>query len=322
MHSGLIVDEREEEMAAGESRTQRVKAWQKALERCRQKPSRKRVHGLRVSTLRLQAELERWMENADAEDPARAAVERWMRQAQALRKALKPVREVDVQLQMLLGLEEEGDARRLTVPVCSRTCRQQTKEMAERLKEKRKDLAHQLTNAVETRHHRLTRRCDELQLALGPAPARFPAPEEGAVQRLLARTAEEFPELSAANLHAFRKRVKRARYAAEGAAGNELAQRQAACLGRMQTVAGEWHDWQALAKRARRMLGKRDAGDGLATLLETVEEAERLKALSYCRRTMARLLRHLLTEELEALPPKTPAKRAESKLPSEQRRAG
>lgn len=323
MDSGLGLDEDWRDGVTQQGWAGRLEAWRAALESCRKKPSRKRVHGLRVATLRLQAELERWLAEAGTEDPADEALQRWMREACRLREALKPAREADVQLEMLAGLQNADDARRQTVPVWSRTCRQQAKEMAEHLKGQRKEAARRLAKALEARHGRLTRRCDELEMALGNAMAKRAEPTADEVSRQFARMMEEFAELSAGNLHAFRNQVKRVRYAAEQAAASDApAPRQAACLRRIQTAAGEWHDWQALAKRARHMLGKRDAGDGLATVLEMLEGAALKKALSYCRRTTARLMRHATTEERAAPQPKKPVLRAEAKLQREQRRAG
>jgi CHAD domain-containing protein len=104
-----------------------------------------------------------------------------------------------------------------------------------------------------------------------------------------AEVVAEFPSLDAANLHEFRKRIKKVRYLAEMVAADdhEIA-RQAASLKKIQTAIGEWHDWDALAKREDHAHGKHEE---LTELLRTLAAESLEKALEVCDRLTTSLLK-------------------------------
>lgn len=293
--------------AAGSEWAVRLASWRNLAEECGRKPSRKRVHGLRVATLRLQTELEQWLAAAGEEHPARRAARRWLKQAERLRDALKEVREADVHLGVLAGMRGPDELRRKTAPRQCPECRAESRKLQGRLERLRKSAAAELVADLEKwsrRHGKLSR---ELETALGSVMALKARPTADDVRRMVEATAKDFPVLVAENLHEYRKRLKEARYAADrGAETDAVMRRQAACLCRMQTAVGDWHDWDALAKVAEQMLGDRKHMQKLVEMLEIVAEAKLTKALSYCRRLTARLLRHSVKEEAETLPPKKP----------------
>jgi hypothetical protein len=298
---------------AGDGWACRVKAWRQLVEDCGRKPSRGRVHGLRVATLRLQTELEQWLAEADAADPARLAVGRWMKQADRLRDALKEVRETDVHLGVLAEMRGPGDARRKTLPRQCSDCREESRKLERRLEKTRREAATELAAALEKWNRRHAKLGHELETALGPVMVERAQPGAEDVRRMVEATARDFAVLAAENLHEYRKRLKEARYVADlGAETDVVMRRQAAILGRMQTAAGEWHDWEALTRVAERQLGMRKRKEKLVEMLEIVAEAKLSKALSYCRRMTARLLRHCVEADEEALPPKKPVVRAEA----------
>jgi hypothetical protein len=81
-----------------------LESWRDSLDRCACKASRKRVHELRILTLRLQASLEFWLSEQPPDAQGVRAVKRWKTQGQKLRRALRPVRETDVYLERLASL--------------------------------------------------------------------------------------------------------------------------------------------------------------------------------------------------------------------------
>jgi CHAD domain len=268
----------------------RLEAWRQALEKCGREQTRKQVHVLRVATLRLQTELERWMIEAGEEDPAIPAVLRWMKQARKLRDALKPVREADVCLGMLAELRKFGDEGKTTAVQLARSRRMQERFLKRRLERRRARAVRALQEDLSERQKRLTALSRELETALGQGMARCARPSAAEVRALVAQIAAEHPVLCAENLHEFRKRMKAARYLADlGAATDAAMQKQVAQLGEVQTAAGAWHDWEMLAQIAVRALRNKDREGALSLLMETKVETSLRKALSDCRRIAAEL---------------------------------
>src|ERR1700719_1045519 len=83
---------------------ERLEEWVKLAGRCGRKPTRKRVHALRVVTLRLQAELEMDLAEIPRASHQAQAILKFNKQGERLRKVLGPVREVDVWIAKLQGL--------------------------------------------------------------------------------------------------------------------------------------------------------------------------------------------------------------------------
>ena len=99
--------------------------------------------------------------------------------------------------------------------------------------------------------------------------------------------ASQLPHLDAANLHAYRKRLKQALYLAEtSAAADPFAAHLAAAFRKIHLAAGEWHDWQALALEAGRFLKRDGKQEGLVSVLQVMEE-KALKGLFGLRRRSA-----------------------------------
>lgn len=261
-------------------------SWRQLLGECGRKPSRRRVHTLRVATLRLQAELEYCLDQHRPAAPAERAVKRWNKQGDKLRRALQPVREADVYLAKLAGLRASLAAPEELQARCSRRCLGQVGKVESRLRQMRQAAAKKLMVEIEDRRERLIRLSHEMEeaLALQMPPGSGAEPLAG----LIASLAVEFPELGADRLHEFRKRVKKVRYLADlSADADPQVARQSVALRQMQAAVGEWHDWQVLAQKAGR--GK---GNSLTELLETLTAESLQKALSVCRRLTARLARH------------------------------
>jgi hypothetical protein len=267
-----------------------LEAWRELLDRCALKASRRRVHALRIVTLRLQAALEYRLQREPPDAETARAARRWDAQARKLRRALAPVRETDVYLERLASLRKRavkpgGDPRRY-----ARALRELDKFEA-KLKRLRQDAANRLIAEIKARRTRLDRRARELEAALDARQATPAASSAEVALQLFTGLADEFKSLSDKNLHAYRKRLKSVRYLAEySAQADPRASRLAAILRKMQDAAGDWHDWQALAEEAARQLRKRDDEGGLAPVLGAVAQGELRRALGVCRRSTARLL--------------------------------
>jgi CHAD domain-containing protein len=99
--------------------------------------------------------------------------------------------------------------------------------------------------------------------------------------------------LGSANLHAYRKRLKQPLYLAEfSAPADPAARRLAVAMRKMHAAAGKWHDWQALASEAGRVLPRHGNRDGLVPVLNNLAEEALKRALGQCRRSTASLLKN------------------------------
>jgi CHAD domain-containing protein len=242
-----------------------------------------------VATLRLQAEVECWLRGQEPDAPAARAAKRWNKQGKKLRRVLNPVREADVSLAKLASLRATTAGPPEGQPPCSRSCLRQIGELEARLAKERQTAATKLIAGIEDRRKRLERLSTELEAASPPHPWGCTGKD---LLAMIANFREEFPELNAKSLHPFRKRIKKARYLAEiSAVADPLAGRQAATLKRMQSAAGEWHDWQGLAQQAGRAFRGHTKACGLTELLEARTRESLQDALGLCRRAMAQLLR-------------------------------
>jgi hypothetical protein len=281
---------------------QQVDAWQELLVQCARKPSRRRVHFLRSLTLRLRVALEYRLEQQRQDSVAHSTMRRWIREGKKLRRALEPIRDADVQLARMTSLRTALIAAAETSPPSARCLRQMDK-LAVELKRKRDDGVAGVKTLLAARSKRLRRVAAEMEAALAPGvPARAASPAHAA-QQLFSGLCAEVPALDAVNLHAFRKRLKPALYLAQfSAATDPAAARLAFVCKKMQSAAGEWHDWQALALEARRILPHRRKQGDLVPILERQADASLERALTRCRRAAARFLRSAANDGVQIQP--------------------
>jgi CHAD domain-containing protein len=266
----------------------RLADWRELLDRCGRKPTRKRVHALRVVTLRLQAELDRDAGELPSASHQAQAVFQFGKHAQRLRRVLGRVREIDVWIGMLGRLRTSMSATTEYVPRTTRECIRQIERTEERLKGKRGALERRLMAEIENRRVQLESAGKDVDQAVG---IRRGAPESQAFEQILARfasVAAEFPMLDEENLHEFRKRIKTVRYLAEISGEDPACSRLAAQMKKMQTAIGDWHDWQALAQEVSR--GRRKRGSTLAELLDSMRSEAFDAAIASCHAVTARLL--------------------------------
>jgi CHAD domain-containing protein len=276
--------------------------WKGLLEECQRKPSRGRVHALRVATLRLEAEVEHAVGRQGDGQAASPVARRWTRQAEKLRRALSRVRETDVHLSKLDRLRPWLAPSSLGyVPRSSRLTMQQIDALERSLNKERKEEAKRLTAEIEARSARLERasQAAEAELSTSLAPDRGTGAE--ALHTMLGDVAARFPKLDADCLHDFRKSIKKVRYQAERFAQTDPEAKEiAVALKQMQDASGDWHDWHALAKIAERRFGSRSRRGRLGELLATLAGESLEKALEFCTGQMARLRGSTGEEQLAA----------------------
>ncbi len=139
--------------------------WRQLLARCGEKASRKRVHMLRVATLRLKAEVDfRWHCQGSADEMDEAA-KGWKKHAGRLRKALSPVRDTDVHCQILKKLRA-ADGVRGEMSQLTPACIEEIKEVEKLLSKQREAAERELHEEIEKRQNGLERASRKLEEAL------------------------------------------------------------------------------------------------------------------------------------------------------------
>lgn len=227
---------------------------------------------------------------ADLREPARD----WLRQLKKIRRAAGPVRDLDVHRRLLRAWTRDL-ARRPgeSQPASPQAMVHGGRSLEKRLRERREALAAKLSRSIERRTRKLERRRQAFFFAArqlsGGGVAAWTAGAGSLALREFLQAAAAMRALSAANLHTFRKSVKRARYLAESDAADPHAKRFAKVLKGVQDRIGVWRDWQCLAAEAQSALGERGqplaaaferraedcVGDAVQAALEAVQEARR-----------------------------------------------
>lgn len=260
--------------------------WRELLERCGRKPTRKRVHALRVVTLRLQAELEHNAAGLPSASHQAQAMLRFGKQSGKLRHALGRVREIDVWIGKLRRLQASMSETVDYIPRSTRDCARQIDRMEERLQQKRNAGEKKLIAEIEKRRDALLTTGKDVDVDLEDRKD-----DPHAFEHILAGFAEAtaaFPELNPENLHEFRKRIKTVRYLAELSCADPACGKLAAQMKKVQTAIGEWHDWDSLARVVPR--GKHGKNGQLAELLDTIAAEAFQAAVATCHSTAARLV--------------------------------
>ena len=266
----------------------RLAQWRQLLERCRRKATRKRVHILRVVTLRVQAELERDLADLPHASHQAQAILRFGKRAEKLRQALGPVRELDVWISKLRGLRGSLNQTGDYVPRSTHECVRGIDRLEERLKKKRIVAEKRLVAAIDKLGGRLVKASEDV----GESFSDYIFGEETGIAEELAErfraVRAEFSTFDEGNLHEFRKRIKTVRYLAEIHAGANRASAQIAShMKKVQSAIGEWHDWQELGREAHR--GHHAKSKPLAELLDTVAAESFEAAVSAVHAVSARM---------------------------------
>lgn len=288
--------------AASVAQRDPIGEWSQLLNRCERKPTRKRVHALRVATLRLTAELEIDLAELPRASHQAQAILQFSKNGEKLRKALGPVRELDVwigKVQWLqASLAKPGDY----TPRSTRDCIQQLERFESRLRQKRRRLEKKLIAAIEKRKDSF-HAARELDVVLD-ADANRGASAADMINARFAEVVKAFPGFDEENLHEFRKHIKMIRYLAEiHQDGDPACAQIAAQMKKLQGSIGEWHDWQALAREIRRGRSKdKDAVE----LLQSIAAESLDDALTACRSFIHKLIANDVLVSEARLAPKVP----------------
>jgi CHAD domain-containing protein len=305
----LMNARKQAEGAASKTMRDRLAAWRELLDSCARKATRKRVHALRVVTLRVQAELERALADLPQATHQAQAILGFLKHAEKLRRTLSPVRELDVWVGKLHGLRasltEAGDY----VPRSTHESILGIDRLEERLRKKRSSAEKKLVAEIGKRGGALVRASEDAEEALSDYSF---SEEAGIAAELAARfraVRSEFTTFDEENLHEFRKRIKTVRYLAEIHAGSDrVCARIAVQMKKAQSAIGEWHDWQELGCESHH--GHRAKSKPLSELLDTVTAEAFEKALSTVYAVSARMLGEgaVATEGLHVENGKRPAR--------------
>lgn len=239
------------------------------LSECAKDPSRKRVRILRTLTLRLRVALEQSLVGQSSGSTATKLFRHWKKKGKMLRRALQPVRDVDVCLAKLDVLR--NTLRGSPIVELRKDGRSQTQieELEERLRQRRTAEAENLTATIDAHGKRLRRLSKELELAVSLADLSNVCPTRLAALRVFEGLVSKYDHLDRSNLHLYRKRLKEALYLAEIAAVvDPLAGELAAKFRKFHDASGEWHDWELLVLEARLISPSKGKNELLVSSLE------------------------------------------------------
>jgi CHAD domain-containing protein len=253
-------------------------AWRRLVDFCGRKPTRKRVHALRVITLRVQAEMDLDLAELPRASHQAQAILEFGRQGERLRKVLGPVRELDVWIGKMQGLREALAESTGYLPKSTRACIRQIERLELRLKEQRKQSEKKLILAIGKRKDNFNEAAEEIDRTVHLHAHETDAAAEKMIRARFADVARDFPVFDEVNVHDFRKRIKMVRYLAEIHSSDSACAQIAAQMKKLQSVIGEWHDWQVLGEDVREKHRMKD----LAELLQTIAAESLEMALTTC----------------------------------------
>jgi CHAD domain-containing protein len=254
--------------------------FQSVVERCSENPEVERVHRARTTSRRLQALVESLLREVGAagksmQSPAR----KWLRQVRHIRRAAAPVRDLDVhrgllaeilkelpkkssrslppqnavgritESSLLIDAQESSSAQPATE---NERLLHQAESLEAWLRKQRGTQAELLQKQLARRVEKLARRQSGFFSSI-PAETEFSGGTRSAATLALesfVRVSASFPVIDSANLHEFRKLIKRARYIAESDGVDPRARMIGKAFKRIQDSIGTWHDWQCLAEES------------------------------------------------------------------------
>jgi CHAD domain-containing protein len=277
------------EGAAATTMRDRLGVWRELLDLCGRKATRKRVHALRVVTLRMQAELESDLAELPRASHQAQAILRFSKQAEKLRQALSPVRELDVWIGKLRGLRASLSETGVYVPRSMQESIRGIDRLEARLGKKRSSAEKKLVAAIEKRGGHLVRASEDVDGSLSDYVFGAEAGIAGELVSRFRAVRADFSAFDEENLHDFRKRIKTVRYLAELHAGADRACAQVALqMKKIQSAIGEWHDWQELGREA--LHGRHARNKPLAELLTSVAAEAFESALATVHNISERML--------------------------------
>ncbi len=235
------------------------------------KPTPEAVHQLRTTIRRV--------ETLIATNPTGKKYSRLLKQLKTLRRPGGRVRDVDVQLLALRGIQTGHKREKM--------------EVRRTLEQLRKKRSRKLVKAVEAEiDSGVGRRLKQTGAAL-IADESFSSPHVHAGMLLaaldkFASLIAQYPPLREDNLHDFRMKCKRIRYLAEMEGGRTASQQAVSQFVRIQDAIGEWHDWVNLAQTTQDVLASPNSP--LLAAVRAGRQAKFNEALRITSDAKARLL--------------------------------
>jgi CHAD domain-containing protein len=194
---------------------------------------------------------------------------------------LAPIRDTDVCLEILKTFRSPGavEAAAESPDACDYLYAIQALERA--LRARRKASGRQMVRVLKARLFRITDSARSLGKGLDGADGAH-CDSRAALQALMDELAAAAPILTPAGLHSFRKLAKKGRYLAEFMPHPDAWTQEADSTCRsIQRAVGQWRDWAALARFARRNV--RGAGPVLTRQLACTASRLLQEALCQCR---------------------------------------
>lgn len=256
-----------------------IDSWRKALESVSQKPGKRRVHAMRVTTLRLQAPLEVWLRERAVKDAAANSARKWIKQAEKLRKLLSTVRDLDVLLDLTSTMQTQDANEVKAQSRAGGSCLRELCKLERQLQRRRAAAKVEFRRAIKKKVHGLDAAGQSLREVFEDSKTGKAIDASAALREAITGLVLDAPNLRAETLHDFRKRAKTARYLAEIVESYDPAgKRLVVMLKRIQTFAGDWHDMDTLAERAGQVL-KPGIGGALLPLLRMLADRSLESAL-------------------------------------------
>ena len=292
--------------SAAESAAARLfRNWRQFLNDCAARPTRKRVHALRVTTMRLQSTIDSCLAGQSSDSSLRAVAKRWKKRAKRLRRRLSVVRSFDVHLINLARLRASLKAPSETHNQSARAGLRHLADFERQLKQDRRTAARKLALALRDRLDRLSRRSVEVEALLQPTSASSAGSTFHSLIAELQTAIAAAPNLDAGSLHDFRKQIKKLRYVAEPLTeGDPHIAQFARALKVMQDAIGEWHDWQTLANASARASADSTKQGDITVLLEARVAESLHHAVRVCECSRAQLIPHAAKDALSDNPPR------------------
>lgn len=229
------------------------------------------VHHLRTSARRLESALAWVRPEMTAKQLAT------VKELEGLRRRAGKIRDCDIQLGLL-----EGPARG--------SARADRDVVANALRDKRRQQARRLIADVSDflaskSPYRLGKVAAALHAKLGPMVSDLPLVNATSALESLRRTSRSQDWRSARRLHRLRLSLKQIRYVAELARSSAKQKAFVANLKEVQDEIGRWHDWESLARTARKPLKDR-ANCPLLAEIDALRSSHQQHAIAAAKRLL------------------------------------
>jgi CHAD domain-containing protein len=215
-----------------------------AMEACRERPKKEAVHSLRTSARRIEALLgaTKARRRGDAEFGRKVA--RTLKALKPIRQAAGPMRDVDVQRELLAGLAGRRSGLEDLVG--------EGRKVEAALKRDRKEAEAELVSRIDGTRDAAIEALNGLASTLISSEWKLLLKDAKAFER---KAAKRLDIANPESLHDYRKGAKFARYLAE-MDDSAAAKHFAVSIKRVLDAIGRWHDWMLLAEVARETVGK------------------------------------------------------------------